>query len=86
MARLSKSLASLAARVVHERHRDEARIEAHQLRRTLERLVERGVSDGELQSVLQHDHWQNRLALRIAEVDVSKSAKSCNPFHLGASQ
>jgi len=67
MARLSKSLAGLATRLVHQRHQEEARIEAQQLRRTLERLMARGLSDSELQNALQHDHWQNRIAVRMNE-------------------
>jgi hypothetical protein len=83
MARLSKPLARLATSVVLQRHKVEAKCEAHQLRRALERLVERGVSESELQLVLQHDHWENRLALRIANVGVSESSGSMNPFRLG---
>jgi len=44
MARLSKTLVTLAGRVVFERHRDEAKTEAYQLRRTLERLLTRGAT------------------------------------------
>lgn len=68
MARLSKTLAGLATRLVHERHQDEAKAEARQLRLTLERLLARGVSDGELVNALGHDHWQNRIAVRMSEV------------------
>lgn len=83
MARLSDSLAKLATHIVRERHKDEARAEAHQLRRTLERLIERGVSDSELLSVLKHDHWENRLALRMADLEVAHTSASSNPFLSG---
>lgn len=57
MARLSKSLAGLATKLVHERHQDEAKVEAHQLL-----------------NVLNHDHRQNRLALRLAEAGLTMEA------------
>jgi hypothetical protein len=55
------------------------------LRRTLERLIERGVSDNELLSVLRHDHWQNRLALRMADLEVAQTSASIGPFSPGVS-
>lgn len=67
MARLSTPLAKLATHLVHERHKREAKIEAQQLRRTLERLVARGLTDTELLNALQHDHWENRIAVRMNE-------------------
>jgi len=74
MAPLSKSLAGLATKLVHERHQDEAKVEAHQLRKTLERMLARGISDTELLNALNHDHWQNRLALRLAEAGLTMEA------------
>lgn len=67
MARLSKNLAALAGRVVFERHRDEAKTEAYQLRRTLERLLARGATESDLLIVLNNDHWQHRIALRLLD-------------------
>jgi hypothetical protein len=72
MARLSKALAGLATRLVHERHQDEAKVEAHQLRKTLERLLARGVGDQELLKALGHESWESRLALRLTEAGISE--------------
>jgi hypothetical protein len=71
---MSKALAGLATRKVHERHLDEAKVEAHQLRKTLERLLVRGIGESELVAALNHDHWQNRIALRMAESDVTSGS------------
>ena len=74
MARLSKTLAGLATKLVHERHQDEARLEAYQLRKSLDRLLARGVGESELLTALGHDHWENRLALRLAEAGIDVEA------------
>ena len=73
MARLSKTLAELAGRVVFERHRDEAKAETQQLRRTLERLLARGATETDLLNALGHDHWQHRLALRLSDAGMVES-------------
>ncbi len=74
MARLSKTLAGLATKLVHERHQDQAKVESHQLRRTLERMLARGIGESELLTALGHDHWENRLALRMAEAGIDVEA------------
>ena len=74
MARLNKALAGLATRLVHERHQDEAKLEAHQLRKTLERLLARGVGESELLAALNHEHWQNRIAVRLAEAALAQES------------
>lgn len=73
MARLSKTLAGLATKLVHERHQDEAKVEAHQLRKTLERLLMRGIGETELLAAMNHEHWQNRIALRISEAGLEEA-------------
>ena len=73
MTRLSKTLAALAGRVVYERHRDEAKTEVHQLRRTLERLLARGATESDLLNALNHDHWQHRIALRLMDGGMGES-------------
>jgi len=70
MVRQSKKLAGLATKLVHERHQDEAKVEAHQLRKTLERMLARGIGDTELLAALGHEHWQNKIAIRMAEAGV----------------
>jgi hypothetical protein len=73
---MSKALAGMATRKVHERHQEEAKVEAHQLRKALERLLVRGIGESELLAALNHDHWQNRIALRMAESDVTSGSSS----------
>jgi hypothetical protein len=74
MARLSKTLACLASKLVHERHQDEAKVEAHQLRKTMERILARGIGEAELLAPLGHEHWQSKIALRMAEAGVPMEA------------
>jgi hypothetical protein len=77
MGKLSKQLAGLATKLVHDRHQDEAKVEANQLRKTLERLMARGIGESELLAALNHNHWQNKIALRIAESEVTSESTTC---------
>jgi hypothetical protein len=72
MERLSKALAGMATKMVYERKQEEAAAEARQLRKTLERLIFRGVSQDELLRILGHEHWENRIALRMSETGLTK--------------
>jgi hypothetical protein len=47
---------------------------ANQLRKTLERLMARGIGESELLADLGHEHWQNKIALRMAESDVTSGS------------
>jgi len=74
MARLSKTLAGLATKLVHERHQDEAKVESHQLRKTLERMLARGIGESELLAAPGHEQWQHKIALRLAEAGIPLEA------------
>lgn len=69
---LNRQLAGLATKMVYERKQEEAAVEARRLRKTLERLVFRGVSQDELLRILNHEHWENRLGLRMSETGLTQ--------------
>lgn len=72
--KLSKRLAGLATKLVHERHQIEAKADAHKLRMTLEALLSRGIGENELYNALDHDHWERRMA---SFEDLFKTGTEC---------